>query len=144
MESHSVKAARYPSCSCHFNKAVLGLRLRGGKYRQGFNGSPLSAVSYLMEKALLPVSSMRAWGYMGRMRAAASSVCTTKRDVRTLDKVRDILEGSRLLAMPVDGQRRSRERLRHEVADHTAIVQCHPRPVGVENAHDADLHDAQR
>ncbi len=65
-----------------------------------------------------------------------------ERDSLTLDEVGHILEGACLLAMPVDGQGRARQRLRYKVADHAAIVQRHPRPVGVEDPHNPNLHDA--
>ena len=69
---------------------------------------------------------------------------TDRRGMRTLDEVGHILEGACLLAVPIDGQRRSRQRLRHKVADHAAGVQRHPRSVGVEDAHNSDLRAAQR
>ena len=62
---------------------------------------------------------------------------------RTLYKVRDVLEGARLLAIAVDGERLSSQRLGHEVADHAAVVQRHVGAVCVEDPHHAHLHTPQ-
>ena len=49
-----------------------------------------------------------------------------------------VAEGARLLALAVDRDRLSAERLGDEVRHHAAVVRLHPRPVGVEDANDLD------
>ncbi len=56
-----------------------------------------------------------------------------------LDEVRDVTERARLAPVAVDGQGLALERLDDEVADDPAVVDGHPRPVGVEDAGDPDL-----
>ena len=56
-----------------------------------------------------------------------------------LDEVRDVAEGARLAAVPVDRQGLALEGLDDEVADDPAVVDGHARPVGVEDADDPGL-----
>ena len=55
------------------------------------------------------------------------------------DQVRDVAEAASLLALAVDRDRLAPERLLHEVGKDAAVVQAHPRAVGVEDAHDSRL-----
>ena len=56
-----------------------------------------------------------------------------------LDDVVDVGERPGLLAVAVDRQFLAAQRRDAEVGNHAAVVDRHPRPVGVEDAHDADV-----
>jgi hypothetical protein len=59
--------------------------------------------------------------------------------VDALDKVGVVLEGARLGAPAIDGQRLVGQGLIDEVGHDTAVVQAHARAIGIEDAHDARL-----
>eukprot|EP00197_Chlamydomonas_leiostraca_P003887 CAMPEP_0202867288 /NCGR_PEP_ID=MMETSP1391-20130828/9101_1 /ASSEMBLY_ACC=CAM_ASM_000867 /TAXON_ID=1034604 /ORGANISM="Chlamydomonas leiostraca, Strain SAG 11-49" /LENGTH=416 /DNA_ID=CAMNT_0049547319 /DNA_START=82 /DNA_END=1333 /DNA_ORIENTATION=+ len=56
-----------------------------------------------------------------------------------VDEVADVLEGARLRAVAVHGQRLAGQRLRHKVGHHAPVVQRHARAVRVEDADDAHV-----
>jgi len=57
-----------------------------------------------------------------------------------VDEVVDVAEGARLLPLAVDGDVLAVERLHEEIGDHATVVGVHARAVGVEDAHDPDVH----
>jgi hypothetical protein len=56
------------------------------------------------------------------------------------DQVVHVAEGAGLLALPVNGERLAAQRLHDEIRDHPPIRFRHPRPVGVEDPGDPDVH----
>ena len=56
-----------------------------------------------------------------------------------LDDVVDVGERSRLLAVAVDLEILAAQRRDAEIRNHAAVVDRHPRAVGIEDAHDADV-----
>ena len=55
------------------------------------------------------------------------------------DQIGDVAEAASLLALTVERDRLAPKRLFHEVGEDPAVVQAHPRAVGVEDAHDPRL-----
>ncbi len=58
---------------------------------------------------------------------------------KPVDQIVDIAEGAGLGAVAVEGDRLVLQRLDDEVGDDAAVIGVHARPVGVEDAGDADL-----
>ena len=58
---------------------------------------------------------------------------------RTFYEVGDVLKGPRLLAVAEDCERLPRQRLRHEVGHHPAVIQRHIGAVCVEDAYHPHL-----
>ena len=59
---------------------------------------------------------------------------------QSLHQVVHVAEGPRLGAGAVERQRLAAQGLDDEIADHPAVIGQHAGPVGVEDAHDANLH----
>src|SRR5690606_31736500 len=59
--------------------------------------------------------------------------------IDALHRIVDVLEGSRLIALAVDGERLAMQRLIHESRQRPAIVEPHARSKRVEDANDAGL-----
>ena len=57
----------------------------------------------------------------------------------TPDQIRHILEGACLLAIPINGEGLVHKGLGHKVTHNATVIQCHPGPIGVEDAHHPDL-----
>lgn len=57
----------------------------------------------------------------------------------TPDQIRHILEGACLLAVPINGEGLVHKGLGHKVTHDATVIQCHPGPIGVEDAHHPDL-----
>ena len=57
----------------------------------------------------------------------------------TPDQIRHILEGARLLTVPIHRQGLVHEGLGHKIAHNAAVVECHSWAIGVEDAHHPDL-----
>ena len=61
----------------------------------------------------------------------------------TLDEVADILEGTRLLTVAVDGEVFAAQGLHHEVGDHPSVADRHAGTVGVEDTDDLGADTVQ-
>ncbi len=66
-------------------------------------------------------------------------VVAVKQAPDALDQVIHVAEGPGLRSVAVDGERAPAQRLHTEVGHHSSVVGSHPRPEGVEDAHDACL-----
>ena len=60
--------------------------------------------------------------------------------IMPLDQVVAVAEGAGLRAVAEEGHILACQGLADEVGDHPAVEGVHPRPVGVEDPHDADVH----
>ena len=60
--------------------------------------------------------------------------------VDPLDQVGNVTEAARLLSIPINRQRLADERLINKVWQRAAVIQPHPRPIGIEDSHDMRIH----
>ena len=60
--------------------------------------------------------------------------------VNAFDEVGNITETPRLFSVAINRQRHPAQRLKNEVRQCAAVVQTHPRPIGIEDSHDARVH----
>ena len=96
-----------------------------------------------------PVTSRTKWASSSMVRSSGFPMLTgptseeSRRASEAPDLVLDEAEAPRLAAVPVHGQGLAPQRLHDEVGDDAAVAGGQPRPVRVEDAHDAHV-DAVR